>query len=168
MQLNKSAAEKLIADLGMDDMPIVQVRPCITPVDSDWFAKYKLLVREFLGTLSDCVEELAFMNLSQDEFMGLLTGRTVPPNLSIRFRVPLVWGGDMTTANLFMCRTFPHSHNMDKFIIAQSGNDAVWLPNPKKKIYLPVHTATGGAGGNATEDRLAQMAAQIASERGLD
>ena len=37
-----------------------------------------------------------------------------------------------------------------------------------KKIYIPAHTAGGGEGGNATEDRLAQMAAQFAASRGME
>ncbi|MBR1380498.1 MAG: hypothetical protein IJ560_02830 [Alphaproteobacteria bacterium] len=168
MQLNKNAAERLIADLGMDDMPIMAVRAVRVPVAGDWFARYKNTVRQFLGTLTECVQELAFMNLTQDEFMELMMGRAVPPNLSVRFRIPLVWGGDLSVANMFMCYTFPHSHNMDRFIIAQTGNDIVWVPNPAKKIYLPTHTAGGGDGGNATEDRLAQMAAQIAQNRGME
>ena len=44
----------------------------------------------------------------------------------------------------------------------------IWLPNPAKKIYVPAHTAGGGDGGNATEDRLSQMAAQIAQSRGME
>lgn len=37
-----------------------------------------------------------------------------------------------------------------------------------QKIYIPAHTGGGGDGGNATEDRLSQIAAQIASGRGLE
>ena len=168
MQLTKSAAEKLIADLGMDDMPIVPLRHVQTNVPSDWFKQYKNLTHQFLETLTDCATEMAFMNLSQEEFMNLLMGRSIPPNLSIRFRIPLVWGGKLELDNLFMCRTFPHAHNMDRFIIMQSGNDTIWLPNPAKKIYLPAHTGGGGDGGNATEDRLSQMAAHAASNRGME
>jgi len=100
--------------------------------------------------------------------MDLIMGRRMPENLSVRFRVPLVWGGKLEIDNLFMCMTFPHAHNMDRFIIEQSGNDVIWLPNPAKKIYIPVHMANGGDGGNATEDRLSQMAAQIATSRGME
>ena len=56
---------------------------------------------------------------------------------------------------------------MDRFIIAQSGAQTIWMPNPTKKIYLPAHTAGGGDGGNATEDRLAQIGAQIAADRDM-
>ena len=167
MKLSQGAAEKIITDLGMDDMPLCEITPHPTPVAPDWFKKYKELCREFLLSLTDSVETLAFMNLSQDEFMNLIMGRSVPDNISFRFRVPLSWGGKLEINNLFMCWTFPHSHNLDRFIIGQSGNETIWMPNPAKKIYLPAHMAGGGTGGNATEDRLSQMAAAIAAGRDM-
>lgn len=168
MRMNKSSAEKRLTDLFMDDLPIMEFTPTDAVVAPDWFAKYKTLRREFMRSLTDSVEDLAFMNLSQDEFMGLIMGNKMPENLSIRFRVPLVWGGKLELENLFLCRTFPASHNMDRFIIEQYGCDVLWLPAPAKKIYLPAHMAGGGDGGNATEDRLSQLAAQLASNRGME
>ena len=120
-----------------------------------------------MASLTDSAETLAFMNLTQDEFMNIIMGRDLPQNISIRFRIPLVWGGKLEIDNLFMCWTFPHSYNMDRFIIVQSGAQTIWMPNPTKKIYLPAHTAGGGDGGNATEDRLAQIGAQIAADRDM-
>ena len=168
MQLKKSSAEKRLEDFFMDDLPVMEFdvhESCVSP---DWFIKYKSMRREFMKSLTDSVEDLVFLNLSQDEFLGLVTGRALPANLSIRFRVPLVWGGKLEIENLFMCRTFPHSHNMDRFIIEQAGSNTVWLPNPAKKVYIPAHTAGGGDGGNATEDRLSQLAAQLAANRGME
>lgn len=167
MYLTAGNAEKIISDMGMSDLPLIEFRPKPTTVSPDWFPRYKQLCKEFMSSLTDSVETLAFMNLSQDEFMNLLTGAHVPDNISFRLRVPLVWGGTLDIDNMFMCWTFPHSHNMDRFIIEQSGNDIIWLPNPVQKVYLPAHTATGGDGGNATEDRLAQIGAQIASGRDI-
>ena len=43
MQLNAGAAEKIISDMGMSDLPLVEVRPTPTPVAPDWFSKYKSL-----------------------------------------------------------------------------------------------------------------------------
>ena len=168
MQMNQSVAEKRIADLGMDDLPLVQIRPVPHTVSPDGFKKYRDLVREFAMSLTHSIQELAFMNLAQDDFMDLIMGRRMPENLSVRFRVPLVWGGKLEMDNLFLCMTFPHAHNMDRFIIEQSGNDLIWMPNPAKKIYLPAHMMNGGEGGNATSDRLSQLAAQIASSRGME
>jgi hypothetical protein len=55
---------------------------------------------------------------------------------------------------------------MDRFIILQSANETVWMPNPPKKIYLPVSTLGGGDGGNGTEDRLTEtIASQIVADR---
>jgi hypothetical protein len=153
----------------MDDMPLMEFHVPTTPVAvaPDWFARYKNLRRDFMRSLTDSVDQLAFMNLTQDEFMGLVMGRKMPPNTSLRLRVPLIWGGRLEIDNMFMCRTFPNSQNMDRFIIEQLGADTVWLPNPVKKVYVPAHT-TGGDGGNATEDRLAQLAAQMAESKGME
>ncbi len=168
MQLNASLAEKKIAELGFKDLPIMEIKPIRANIPDDWFTRYKRLCHEFMTTLSDCIEEIAMMNLSQDDFMDLVMGRKIPENLSIRFRIPLVWGGDLSTENLFMCKTFPHSYNMDRFIISQSGNDIIWLPNPAKKIYLPIGTLGGGDGGNGTEDRLTEtIASQIVADRDI-
>ncbi len=161
--MNKSAAELRLAQLSMDDLPIVEVSAKQHPVPSDWFVKFKQLRREFMRSLTDSITELSFLNLSQDEFMGLVMGNNIPPNLTIRLRVPLIYGGKLEMENMFMCRTFPHGHNMDRFIIEQAGNSIIWFPNPVKKIYVPAHTLGGGDGGNATTDRLTQMAAQIAA-----
>lgn len=168
MQLNETVVQKRLADLGITDMPLVEVRPVNTNVSPDWFVKYRTTVRDFMMSLTDSIEELSFLNLSQDEFMALLMGKRLPNNMSIRFRTPLIWGGKMNTANLFMCRTFPISNNLDRFIIEQYGNETIWLPNPVKKIYVSAHTIGGGDGGNATEDRLSQIAAQIAAGRGME
>ncbi len=168
MQLNQGAAQKRIADLGMDDLPLVQMRPVTKPVAPDWFKKYHNLVHQFVMSLTDSVQEVAFMNVPQDDFMDLIMGRRMPENLSVRFRVPLVWGGKLEIDNLFLCMTFPHAHNMDRFIIEQSGNDIIWMPNPAKKVYLPAHMMNGGDGGNATSDRLSQLASQIVSSRGME
>ncbi|MBD5388750.1 hypothetical protein HDR63_00660 [bacterium] len=168
MEWTKTSAEQRIAALGMDDMPLMEFTPISAPVAADWFPKYRAARRAFIQSLTDSIEEIAFLGLSQTEFTDLLMGRRMPVNLCVRTRVPITWGGAIDPSNMFMCRTFPHSHNMDRFIIEQNGAKQIWLPNPVKKIYVPAHTASGGTGGNATEDRLAQMAAQIASSRGME
>lgn len=163
MEWTQATAEKRLSDLKMSDLPVTPFRPKISQVDKDWFQKYRSLCREFMRSLSDSVQELAMMNLSRDEFMNLLMGHEIPDNLSIRFRVPIMWGGELSTDNLFMCFTFPQSQNMDRFIMEQIGHDTIWLPNPAKKIYMPIHSTISGNGGNAVADRLSQMAANNAS-----
>lgn len=153
----------------MDDMPLVEITPQTVQVPADWFQKYRALRRQFMNSLmQDSIQDLAFMNLGSDELQDLMMGRRLPANTSLRFRVPLIWGGKLSVDNMFMCRTFPHSHNMDRFLIEQAGNEKIWLPNPAHKVYVPAHTASGGDGGNATSDRLAQMAAQLANNRGME
>ncbi len=163
MQMTSDFANARIAALGMDDMPLMEITPGACRLDADWFIKYKQLARRFMGTLTDSVEELAFMNLTQDEFMGLVMGQQLPQNLSFRFRVPLMLGGKMEIENMFLCHTFPYSQNMDRFLIEQTGAQTIWVPNPAKKIYISSHTGGGGDGGNATEDRLSQIAASMSA-----
>jgi hypothetical protein len=165
MQWTLAIAEKRINDLKMSDLSIVPFQPKPTRVERDWFPKYKCLCREFMRSLSDSVQELAIMNLGREEFMNLLMGREIPDNLSIRFRIPLIWGGKLEINNLFMCFTFPQSQNLDRFIMEQAGNETIWLPNPAKKIYMPIHSTISGNGGNAVSDRLSQMSANIAANR---
>jgi hypothetical protein len=168
MYLNASAAEKLITKLGIEDMPLIEHRPVPTKIPTDWFPRYKKLCKEFIMSLNDSIETLALMNLSQEEFVNLIMGNAIPENLSIRFRIPLVWGGKLSVDNLFMCKTFPHSYNMDRFLISQSGNEIIWLPDPATKIYLPVSMMGGGTGGNGTEDRITEAtAAQIIADRDI-
>lgn len=167
MKISETAAIARISELGMDDMPLVEYTPHATKLPPDWFHKYHELAHKFMETLTDCATELAFMNLSQNEFMALVTGRALPRNTSIRWRTPITMGGELSIDNMFLCRTFPHSHRLDRFLIEQSGNETIWLPNPAHAIYITTHTAGGGAGGNATSDRLAQMASQIANDNSL-
>jgi hypothetical protein len=166
--MNKQAAEHRLADFLMDDIPVMEIAANRTAMAADWFAVYKKLRREFMRSLSDSITELSFLNLSQDEFMGLILGRSLPQNLTMRLRVPLQFGGKLEIDNMFMCRTFSTSHNLDRFIIEQSGNKMLWLPNPEKKVYVSANTAGGGDGGNATSDRLTQMAAQFAKNLGME
>jgi len=166
MQLNEHSAMERLASLGMDDLPVMAYTPKKCFLDKDWFQKYSALRREFLGTLTDSFEEIAFMDLPQEEFVNLVMGKSLPDNLSIRFRIPLLWGGPLDISNMFLCRTFPHSFNMDRFIIEQSDAKTIYLPNPEKKIYLTSHTGGGGDGGNATSDRLSQAAFNAMSGRG--
>ncbi len=167
MQFTQDSALQQLASMGMDDMPVTPLVRTAPNIPADWFRLYRTLAHDFMMSLSDSVEELAFLNLSQDEFIGLLMGQRMPENLSLRFRTPLMWGGRLELSNLFLCRTFPHSNNLDKFLIMQSDAQQIWLPAPVKKIYIPSSTGGGGPGGNATEDRLSQLAAQMAASRDM-
>jgi len=69
-------------------------------------------------------------------------------------------------SNMFLCWTFPHSHNLDRFIIEQNDAATVYLPNPEKKVYLTSHIGGGGDGGNAASDRLSQAAFNAMADRG--
>ena len=166
MQLNEHSALERLAALGLDDMPVMEYTPQRCSLDSNWFKKYSVLRREFLSSLTDCMEEIAFMSLPQNEFINLVMGPGLPDNVSIRFRIPLFWGGELKVENMFLCWTFPQSFNLDRFLMEQSDARTVYLPNPEKKIYLTTHTGGGGDGGNATSDRLSQSAFNFMSDRG--
>lgn len=166
MQLNEHSALERLKTLGLDDMPVMEYMPNRCVLDADWFKKYSALRREFLSSLTDSMEEIAFMNLPQNEFINLVMGHALPDNLSIRFKIPLLWGGQLTLDNMFMCWTFPHSFNLDRFIMEQNDAKTVYLPNPQKKVYLTTHTGGGGDGGNAATDRLSQSAFNFMADRG--
>ena len=166
MQLNEQSALERLAALGMDDMPVIAYTPKKCSLTPDWFKKYSELRREFISSLGDSFEEIAFMNLPQEEFVNLAMGKSLPENTSIRFRIPILWGGELDISNMFLCWTFPSSFNLDKFIIEQSDATTIYLPNPEKKIYLTSHGGGGGDGGNATSDRLSQNAFNAVLGRG--
>ena len=163
MKIPESIAIAKLAEFGMDDMPLIEYTPKSPKLPADWFSKYRVLCHKFMESLTDCATEIAFMNLSQKEFMSLVTGTALPRNTSIRWRIPITMGGELSIENMFLCRTFPHSHKLDRFILEQAGNETLWLPNPARAVYVPTHTAPGGTGGNATSDRLTQVAAQLAA-----
>lgn len=163
MQLNRDSAMARLAAFGMDDMPVIEYIPNRCVIDNDWFQKYSMLRREFLASLTDSFDEIAFMNLSQEEFMNLIMGKKMPENTSLRFRIPLIWGGKLNIDNMFMCLTFPQSHNLDRFIIEQSDAKSIFLPDPAKKIYITTTASSSSASGNATSDRLTQSAVQFVS-----
>lgn len=166
MQLNEHSAIERLIQLGMDDMPVIEYTPQRCALDADWFKKYSILRRKFMESLTDSFEEIAFMNLSQEEFINLAIGKSLPENTSIRFKIPLIWGGQLDISNMFLCWTFPHSYNMDRFIIEQTDAKTIFLPNPAKKVYITSHTGGGGDGGNATSDRLSQIASNFMAGRG--
>lgn len=169
--MNMDMAKTKLAQMGMDDMPVIEFTPRAANVGPDWFVRFREMRRKFmseLGSSDGVIETLSFMNLGNDEFMNLMMGNALPENLSIRFRIPLAWGGELSTDNMFMCPTFPYSHNLDWFIISQADAKTIYLPMPERRVYLPTHTTGGGPGGNATEDRLAQISAQLAASRGME
>jgi len=165
--MTKQEAERRLAELLMDDMPTREIPARISAVAADWFAKLRTLRAEFLKSLTDSIQELSFLNLSEESFMGLIQGRSLPENLAIRWRHPLEYGGELSVKNMFLAPRFPYGQNMDRFLLEQSGKPTLWLPDPAKKVYIPTKLLNGGDGGNATSDRLSQMAAQFAMDRGM-
>ncbi|MDR1207221.1 MAG: hypothetical protein LBK26_02295 [Rickettsiales bacterium] len=165
--MNKHDAERRLAELLMDDMPVIEMPVRPRAVAGDWFVKTRAARHAFLKSLSDSIQELSFLNLPQDAFMGLIQGRSCPENLSIRWRRPMEYGGEISEKNMFLTPRFPYAQNMDRFLMEQSGKATIWIPGPEKKVYVPTRMLGGGDGGNATTDRLSELAAQLAAERGM-
>ena len=76
MKLSETAAEKIISDMGMGDLPLVEMQPIPSPVAPDWFVRYKELCQKFLLSLTDSVDTLAFMNFSESELRPNLYRKT--------------------------------------------------------------------------------------------
>ena len=95
MKISETNAIARISEFGMDDMPLVEYTPVPTKLPADWFVKYRELCHKFMESLMDSMYDIVFMNLQQDEYVNLIMGKALPDNLSIRFRVPLIWGGNM-------------------------------------------------------------------------
>ena len=74
MQLTKHSALERLTALGMDDMPVMEYTPNRCIINADWFKLYSALRREFMASLTDSFEEIAFLNLPKEEFMNLIMG----------------------------------------------------------------------------------------------
>ena len=164
--MTKTDAERRLDELLLGDVNIVEVVARPVSVAPNWFPRLRKLRRELMQSLDDSIQELSFLDLSKDDFMDLLRGRALPENLSIRFRIPLEYGGELALDNMFVCPSFYAGYNMDRFILEQNGNANLWLPSPAKKIYIPTKVLAGGEGGNATSDRMTTaMASMMAQAR---
>ena len=149
MKMTKEFAEKRLSFLFMEDMPIVEHKVVISKLSPDWFKNYTITRNNFLKSIMNSIEDLFWLNLNEKSIMDLFKGK-IPNNVSLRFRIPIIYGGEISVENIFLCKTFPHSYNIDKFLSEQIGQENIWLPNPKKNIYVPVHTSGTSGGGNGT------------------
>ena len=140
----------------MEGMPLSVCRAMPTEVAPDWFPVFKRVSSEFVKSLDDSISELAILNLPQSDFMDLLMGRRLPDNLTIKFRRPIFYGGKIEANNMFLMPLFNAGLDIDIFMAEQLGQTEVFYPDPAKKVYVPTRLLSGGTGGNATEDRLAQ------------
>ncbi len=178
----QSIWEQKLKDFGMDDLPVQHVSFRPVTLDSDWYVKFKKIRREFLQSLSDSVEELMLMNLSMPMLMGLLQNMELPENLSIKFKRPLMYGGEISVDNMYLVAMHPYGQLLDRFLIDQAmdymakmgktptaGYDyapELFVPNPAKKVYVPtLRSMNNGAGGNTTSDRMSEIASAIVAQQ---
>lgn len=168
MFVNRHEAEQFLAKRNMDDLILDVCGAVPVPLSADWFVRFRNARQAFMQSLDDSIPELALLNLSQDDFINLMTGRKIPENLTLKFRKPPLYGGEIAIENMFMMPTFPTGFNLDIFMLEQIGRPEVFFPNPAKKVYVSVNMISGGDGGNATSDRLAQgFAAQMQTGRDM-
>jgi hypothetical protein len=163
--MNQTTAGRRLADLMMEDMPTREITARLQPVPADWYTQYVQKRPAFLQSLSDSIQDLSFMNINQDDFLNIMRGDKLPENVTIHLRVPLQYGGKIENDNMFLCPTYPFAVNIDIFMIEQFGNPTLFIPDPKKRVYIPTRLTGGGEGGNATTDRLSQLSAQLAGGR---
>ncbi|MDR2269042.1 MAG: hypothetical protein LBD94_02550 [Rickettsiales bacterium] len=164
---SKHDAEQRLAGFLMDDMPVESCKATPSPFPKDWFRMFRQARIEFMESLDDSVQELALLNLPRDDFINLLTAKTMPENLCLKFRRPILYGGEINPENMFIITNFPYGLNLDIFMAEQSGQGEIWYPNPAKKIYVSMNVLSGGDGGNATSDRLAQAFASMSQNRDM-
>ncbi|MDR1071657.1 MAG: hypothetical protein LBL21_03385 [Rickettsiales bacterium] len=160
----KRDAEARLAQFLMDDLPMDECPAVPAPLPNDWFAQFRAARIVFMESLSESIQELALLNLSREDFISLLSGQHIPENLTVKFRRPVLYGGGINPDNMFLMQMFPAGFNLDIFMAEQAGQGQVFYPNPAKRVYVSVRTISGGDGGNATSDRLAQGFAAQASQ----
>jgi hypothetical protein len=160
----KRDAEVRLAQFLMDDLPLSACLAVPSALPGDWFPKFRAARVDFMESLGESIPELALLNLAREDFISLLSGQHIPENLTVKFRRPILYGGDIRPDNMFLMQMFPAGFNLDIFMAEQAGQGEVFYPNPAKKVYVSVRTLSGGDGGNATSDRLAQGFAAQASQ----
>ena len=78
MKMTKEFAEKRLSFLFMEDMPIIEHKIVITKLSSDWFSNYKKVRSNFLKKITNSLDELFWLNLSEKSIMDLLTKEKIP------------------------------------------------------------------------------------------
>jgi hypothetical protein len=161
-------AEKRLKALGLDDMPLVSVAAIPRPLPAGWFAEFRGARRDLLTqNVKEFKEELFMMDIPIEDIMAMFRGEKIPPNVSVKFKVPPIYGGPISTDNLFICRTASEGRLLDIFIAEQAGASELFCPNPTKSVYVASMASMNSPGGNATSDRLADVqAADIMSAIG--
>lgn len=160
----KRDAEVRLAQLLMEDLPLDECKAVVSALPDNWFSKFRDARHSFLESLGNSVQELALINLSQGDFMRLLSAISIPENLCVKFRKPIIYGGDISPENMFLMVGFPYGFNLNVFMAEQLGQREIWYPNPTKNVYVSVNMLSGGDGGNVTSDRLAQGFASHVSQ----
>ncbi|MCL2629174.1 MAG: hypothetical protein FWD33_00540 [Alphaproteobacteria bacterium] len=153
-------AERRQGDLGLDDLPLVEVAAAVRPLPKGWFEEFR---RERRRLLTELVrkdkEELMMMGLPIDDIVAMLGGKKIPAGVSVKFRVPPIYGGDISAENMFICRAASEGRAIDIFIAGQAGAENFFAPNPSKSVYVTSMKSMNSPGGNSTSDRMSDVLA---------
>lgn len=144
--MNLTDAKQLLKKLNIYNVDVQKWIVKKINLDKNWYKAYTKIKTEFLFSLSDSIELLYYMNLSQEEIFETIMGKKIPNGISIKFKIPLFLGGELNVNNLYLCRTFPFSFNIDLFIMEQMENKEIFIPCINKKIYDPLSSSNIGGG----------------------
>ena len=68
MQYNQNSAMERLAQLGMDDMPVVEYTPIQSKLPTDWFTTYRKLIHELIDVIF--VDELIVLDEAHKNLCG--------------------------------------------------------------------------------------------------
>lgn len=157
---SKSDAEKRLIALGLSDLPVTEVPAAPRPLPRDWFVQFRAARKKLLSVLlRQSQEEISMMNLDISEIMAMFRGEKIPLNISVKFKIPPVYGGPISPDNMFVCRTLPEGRAIDIFLAEQAGLPVLFYPNPAKRVYVTSMSSMNSPGGNATSDRVSEVLA---------
>ncbi|MDR0319156.1 MAG: hypothetical protein LBH81_00230 [Rickettsiales bacterium] len=153
-------AERKLTEMGLGDLPVAEVRAIPRPLPAGWFAAYRDARRELLTrTVQNNKDELFMMDIPVEFIMAMLRGERIPLNVSVKFKIPPIYGGSISAGNMFVCRAASEGRLIDSFIASQAGADLFFCPNPAKSVYITSMASMNSPGGNATSDRMSEVQA---------
>ncbi|MDR2685881.1 MAG: hypothetical protein LBB23_03875 [Rickettsiales bacterium] len=159
--INIAEASRRLAALGISDLALGEVAAQPQPLPRDWFAAFRAARRELLtNRIKKNQEELFMIGLNPAEITDIYKGIRIPVGVSVKFRIPPIYGGEISPENMFVCRSVPEGRAIDIFIAEQAGAGVFFYPNPAKNVYMTSMGSLNSPGGNATSDRLSDVQAE--------
>jgi len=162
-----------IRRLGLPEMPIAKATlpgaPSASPVRSELLAVASRCMR---FTYFNSMEEMAKAGLPYEMVASMGRGQ-FPENLSLCFKIPPEYGGEVAFSNMFLIQKYPYLEMINAFLDEQMleyNRDAahthdtgfalppeLFYPNPEGIVFLPALKGLASPGGNATTDKMTQI-----------